>query len=724
MSGVEKPDDAKREPDMKKSGFLEVVSRPTFICLMLALVTVVLYRKVLGFDFIDYDDNLYVVNNEHVQRGLSWSNVSWAFHTTELASWYPLMWLSFMLDVTLFGRGAAGPHFVNLLFHAANAVLLFLTLLRLTDAKWRSAMVAALFALHPLHVESVAWVAERKDVLSTFFGLLSVWMFTVYVKGRIRDPVHRTGRPDRYYWWSLGFFVLALLSKPMQVTLPCVLLLLDFWPLKRMGRVPMAGLIREKIPFFVLSLVFAWVTVGVHHEADALVTLTDISIPMRLQNALVYYARYLGKTFWPAELVLPYPASAGSVGLTLGSVFLVVGLCVGAWWTRKRYPFLFTGWFWFVGTLFPVIGIIAWGSQSIADRFTYVPLIGIFIAVVWGTAKLLRRGKFPKMVPCALAAGVLVLCGWRTVGQLDYWRDSETLFRHTLVSGDENTVAHFCLAEQLMKTGRKAEATEHFRRAIELSPNVIGVLQGAGRSWFEAKDYDDAILCFQRILSISSTNTTAMCSLGDAWVEVGKTAEAMGEFTNALRLDPKFVRAYCGLGNALAVLGKNDEALQNYTEALRLDPDSALAHYDLGNVLLKTGDTNGAMLNYASALQSEPTFAEAENNLGNVMLRLGRVSEAAEHFQAVTEYEPGHVEAHVNLASALARQRNLGGAVAEYSEALELDPNLVEAHFNVAVVLAQLGRREEAVAHLKEVLRLRPDLAVAKQLMDKLEAGK
>src|ERR1017187_5658425 len=398
----------------------DLFSRPLILGLLLAVVTLFVYWPAKQCDFLGYDDPLYYSENAHVQAGLSMSNLGWAFTTGEAANWHPLTWLSLMLDAEIFGNQPAGPHLVNVLWHVVNAILVFALFRRLTAATWRSALVAALFALHPLHVESVVWIAERKDLLCGFFVLLSLLAYARHVRSDVcRVTQERRAsslvarHASRFYFLSLVFFALALMSKPMAVTLPFLLLLLDWWPLRRICDLrftiyDLRPLLLEKIPFFVLSAAASLVTFVVQKKGDAVATLTTFPLLVRVENAFVSYARYMAKTFWPATLANPYPHPGHwPVAPVIVSVLLFVGLCVAAFWFARKFPFVFTGWFWFAGMLVPVIGLVQVGTQAMADRYAYLPVIGLFVVFVWGLAQLAACWNVSKL-PVALAALVIL----------------------------------------------------------------------------------------------------------------------------------------------------------------------------------------------------------------------------------------------------------------------------------------------------------------------------
>ncbi len=699
----------KRMPEMQHVegtgvGLARVALHPVFICLLLAVITFAVYWPVLNYGFVNYDDADYFSANSHVQAGLTWEGVAWAFRATADSSWYPLTWLSFMLDVNLFRIGPAGPHFMNLLFHTANTVLLFLLLRRLTGTRWRSALVAGLFALHPLHVESVAWISERKDVLSTFFGLLTLWAYSRYAAFEVSRVKCQAG-PKRWYGLALLFFALGLLSKPMVVTLPFVMLLLDYWPLGRVSsfkcqvssgvaddmatsfapfsflRSPgLRRLVWEKVPFFALGAISCAVTFFVHKETGAIVALAALSFAARIANAFVSYARYLGKTFWPAGLALPYPhPGQWPMILVVCATALVMGLCIAAVWLGRRRPYFFVGWYWFLGTLIPVIGVIQWGSQAMADRFTYVPLIGIFIILAWGAGEVLGRWQRLKVVMVSAAMLVLAVCGVRTRDQLHYWQNSETLFRHAIAVTKNNYVAYDCLAMALETSGRTEEATDNYRRALQINPTFdeahfkLAVVL-AGR-----RKFDEAIAQYREALRINPRSTDAHLNLGSAFLWLGRLSEAQDEFTKALKINPQLAMGYYNLANVFDLEGRPDEAVRNYQEALRLKPDYAEARNNLACLLVTAGRLDEAEAQFREALRAKPDYPEAHASLGSVLVEQGRFEEAVGHYRQALQFNPKNAQIRVGLGSALARLGRREEAIEQFTEALRLDPNNNEA---------------------------------------------
>ena len=566
-------DEIMTDPNNPQSGkgMDGVLSRPALICLVLAVITLATYWPVTNCEFINFDDQEYVTFNQHVQGGLTWSGLAWAFTTGWTSNWHPLTWVSHMLDAELLagmsGNEAAGPHLVNLLFHVANTVLLFLVLLELTGARWRSALVAALFALHPLHVESVAWVSERKDVLSTFFMMLTLRAYVRHVAGdkwqvtRTDPALSRFPFPvSRFYWLALMFFALGLMSKPMLVTLPFVLLLLDYWPL---GRVTsdrwqvtgtgerMAGvwsLVVEKIPFFVLSAAMCVVTVWVQKYSGAVRSLTTIPMGLRFENAAVSVARYLGKMFWPSDLVILYPYPGHwPLGLVIFALALVAGVSLATLWFGRRQPYLVTGWFWFLGMLVPVIGLVQVGQQAMADRYTYVPLVGMFIALTWGLTALLERWRMPRGVMVLAAFLALGACAVRTVFQIGYWQNSGTLFRHALALTENNHLAHDNLGIYLFDNGQPEAGIAEVRLALKINPKDENALNILGGFLAKRQEYAEANVCLQKLVQLHPDEAGSHYNYGVILTVQEKWGEAAEQFTEALRIKPDLEDAKQGL---------------------------------------------------------------------------------------------------------------------------------------------------------------------------------
>jgi tetratricopeptide (TPR) repeat protein len=580
------------------------------ICLALAVVTAALYWPITHYGFVNFDDDDYITNNSHVQAGLTWAGVIWAFQTGAAANWHPLTWISHMLDCQLYGLNPGGHHSTNLIFHVINTLLLFLWLRQLTGTLWRSAMVAALFAWHPLHVESVAWASERKDVLSTFFWMLTLIAYTRYAQKRSKveargsradTPVQALDarRSTLDYYLALLFFACGLMSKPMVVTLPFVLLLLDFWPLNRFppgcSARSLINLIVEKLPFFALTLAASVVTYFVQTSGRALWSPAGLSFSSRVANALWAYERYISKTFWPADLSIfythPYHWPAG---LVIGAALLLAlwsGLFI---WRARQNPYLLVGWFWFLGTLVPTIGLVQVGSQSMADRYMYIPSIGLFIMVVWGLDDFLNWRPHWRRIT-TLAGGVaLAGCLVGTRIQLSYWQNSIKLFSHAIEVTTDNFVAYTCLGETLRDLGLKKEALMVCAEAVRIAPNSPVAQYNYGMALLQNNKLDEALAHLDAAGRLAPHNSEVQYNLGLFLLLHNKPAEAVSHFAAALVERPDFAEAHYRLAQVLSQQHKSKEAVFHYREALRLKPEFPEAKAALDQILstnpnLKTG---------------------------------------------------------------------------------------------------------------------------------------
>jgi Flp pilus assembly protein TadD len=600
-----------RNPATKSKPAAPVKFPAWLIALLLGLVTLALYWPATRHEFVNYDDQIYVTENVHTQAGLSWGNLKWAFTSPVNANWHPLTMLSHMLDCQIYGLNPWGHHLTGLLLHAVNTILVFLLLRRLTGAAWRSAAVAALFGWHPMHVESVAWVAERKDVLSTFFGLLSLLFYAQFARPKDAN------RKSRIANYSLAFLCLALglMSKPMLVTWPFVMLLLDYWPLGRFQTASGWRLVREKIPFLVLVAVACAVTFAVQQQGGTMKNVHDLSLDARGENALISYCRYLGKLFWPENMAVFYPHPGH---WPVKEVLLAGGLLAGlsAWFflQRKRNPFLLMGWLWFIGTLVPVIGLVQVGEQALADRYSYIPSLGVLIMVVWGASEMTRGWRYPVM-GLSLAGGVaMLLCLAMTRQQLGYWQDTETLFRHALAVTQDNCLAHNELGSCLHEKGQLDGAITQFEEAIRLKPDYR-IYNNLGNALVEEGRIDEAISQFQTITRVKPDFAEGHYNLGSALAKKGLKDDAIREFQEAVRLKPDYAEAHNNIGDNLYSLGKVDEAIPWFEEAIRLKPDYAEAHYNLGTALARKGWMDGAISQFEEAIRLKPDYAAARNNL-------------------------------------------------------------------------------------------------------------
>jgi tetratricopeptide (TPR) repeat protein len=539
-----------------------------FIYFALLISTLLVFWQVRNFDFVNYDDDTYVSDNPHILNGLTENTIIWAFTTGYANFWHPLTWLSYMLDWQLFGLNPAGFHLTNLLFHIANTLLLFFVLKQMTNAVWQSAFVAALFALHPLHVESVAWVSERKDVLSTFFWLLTMWAYVLYAQKMNTAPL-LSRLCNRYYLLAVAFFALGLMAKPMLITLPFVFLLLDYWPLERIkhfDRQVIYHLVLEKIPFIVLSIISSVIAFIAQQRGGAVMPFNKISLNFRICNALISYVKYIEKMFWPARLTIFYqhPGQNVSILYAIVSAGFLLAVTILILRYAKNHRYLFTGWFWYLGTLVPVIGIIQVGGFAIADRYTYITLTGLFIIIAWGLSELLKKLPQRKIALGLSMVIVLTTIGICAGAQTSCWKNSFTLFSHALAVTQNNYVAYNNLGLAYNNLGRYNEAIDSYKQAIKIKP-----------------DY-----------------TEAYNNLGVVYGNLGRGIDSIDAYKQAIKFKPDYAMAYYNLGLACGNLHRWSEAMDALKQAVKIKPDLAEGYYNLGFVYLVTGDKKSAMAEY------------------------------------------------------------------------------------------------------------------------------
>ncbi len=740
------------------------------VCALLALATLAAYWQVGGFEFTNYDDENYVSKNPTVLAGLTLAGFRWAFTTADAANWHPVTWLSHMLDCQLFGANAGAHHMVNVMWHIAGAVVLFLALRRLTGAVWRSAMVAGLFALHPLHVESVAWVAERKDVLSGLFWMLALWAYARYAE-----------QPGaRRYWPVVAFFALGLMAKPMVVTLPFVLLLLDVWPLRRVrlfavvgqasslpvpaaslppetrgtdapltGRqearptcavasVASAGkLLLEKLPLLALSVMASVAAFLTQQKGEAVQSVEAFPLSARIANALVAYARYLGKTFWPEGLCVQYPhPGAWPVGTVVAAAAVLLAVSALAVATARRRPYVLMGWLWFLGTLVPVIGLVQIGFMAMADRYTYIPLIGVFIALTWGAGDLMAdwARRRPGLVTAA-AGMVLVACVVLTWLQARHWRSSVTLWTRAIAVVPGNGNAYFNLGDALARLGKVDEPMALYRRAIELKPDCYAAHNNLGLALCTRGDFAAGTNHYALALRHKPDYEPAHFNYGLALVQLGRAGEAIAHYQAALSKAPQNPEMLTCLGNAFAALDRMDEAIAGLTEAVRIAPGYVEGHHYLGVALTRRGRYDQALAHLAAALRLRPGMPDTHAQLGLAFAAQQKTREAIAQYRAALQFQPEHVEALNNLAWLLATHRD--AAVRDGIEAVQLARRACEATaFKAAALVgtlaaahAEAGQFTEAVAAAKQAISLataagQTELATTNQeLLQSYQAG-
>ena len=709
--------------------------------------TLLLFRRAIDCDFLDYDDPGYITLNGHVQAGLTWDSIRWAF-TGRTDYWHPLTWLSHMIDWECFGGDAGAHHLTSVVWHAINAVLAFLVLRRLTGAFTASAFAAALFAWHPLRVESVAWVTERKDVMSGCFFLLTLLAYAAYAGRRAAG-----GRGRGAYVLTLLAFVAGLMSKPMVVSLPLVLLVLDFWPLRRATAAPgnLRALLIEKIPFAVLAAADAIVTILMQRGDGAFV----LSLPLeaRLGNAVVSLVRYIGKFLWPFDLAVCYPHPGHWPAWTVILATLALGaLSTVAWTQRRARPWLLAGWLWFLIVLLPALGIVQVGFQAMADRYTYLATLGLELALVW-TCRELR----PRAMLAGLGVFVLAGSAARTHDQLSCWRDSETLFEHALAVSPRNSAAEGFLAYTYVAQRRLDAAERHARRALELDPAsnpgrfaLAQVDEARGRLLEAIAGYrqllarnprnDEAELSLALLLMVRQERDEAAAhfrAVAGRWPEVIEInrrlaaenlrarayARAVVRYELAAAADPADAVAHYGLGLALDALGRPAAALDEFLRAAALSPSFAAAHALAGLRLLDGARQAEAETQFRAALAVQPRLGVASIGLGRVLVRQGRIGEATAILTQAVGLTPADAVAQRALAETLARAGRFAEAVEHYERAVQLRPQDAGAHTEFGYALYLAGRQREAAQQWREALRLDPTIPGLRARLDRLEAS-
>jgi tetratricopeptide (TPR) repeat protein len=578
---------------------------------------------VIGHQFITLDDPTYIQENPMVDRGVTLAGLAWAFTTFHGTNWHPLTWISHMIDCQFFGMNAGRHLLVNALIHVANTLLVFWFLLRTTHARWPSALVAAFFALHPLHVESVAWASERKDTLSTFFGLLSLIAYVRYAEAP----------SSRRYAWTAITLALGLLAKPMLVTWPLIMLLLDYWPLRRLPQstsgknflVSIAPLLREKLPLFGIAAASAVMTLIAQSRGGAVRTFTDLPIALRLSNALVSYGKYLLLTFWPNDLAIYYPFARTGIPAwqIIGAAFLLIGITALCLFQRRIRPYLVVGWLWFLVTLVPVIGLVQVGGQTMADRYFYIPSIGLFIGLVFGLADVAKRWCVAPSLSTGIAGGVLLVLATFTNAQIQRWRNSFTLFEHTLAVTPPNLHIEHNLGLALGGSGRYDEAAAHFEKALQIDPYFYDGLVGMGVTRMNQDRLPEAIDHFQAAIRLQPDAPQAHVQVALALWKQNRDQTALEEMRRASQLAPNDADIRADFGLALALVGRTPEAIEQLHEALRLNLNSAEAHNNLGLALLASGKPRESISEFEVALRLKPELKGAADNLRRAQAQLG-----------------------------------------------------------------------------------------------------
>jgi len=739
------------------------------IYLFLAAAALMAFWQVFQCDFIYYDDPAYVTENVHIRHGITIEAIRWAFTTGQASNWHPLTWMSHMLDVQLFGLTPRWHHLTNLLFHIANTLLLFFVFQRMTKAPWRSAFVAALFALHPLHVESVAWVAERKDVLSAFFWMLTMCAYIHYVE-----------RPRlKSYLAVLTFFALGLMAKPMLVTLPFVLLLMDYWPLGRMqgeGSTEREGrsakqntsvvrealsankkkgksgkklargsgsgqisrgveieekpaddkyqwalirpLIREKIPFFAMTALSCVATFIAQQKGGAVQSIEVFTPGVRIANAFVSYILYIGKMVWPRNLAVFYPhPGLWHLWQVLVAVLLLGAVTLTVIRTAKRFPYLAVGWLWFTGTLVPVIGIVQVGAQAMADRYTYIPLIGLFIMTAWGIPELLKEWQptHPPRKEVLFASSAIILAclfvvTWTQVG---YWRNSIALYDHALKVTDRNDTIYNARGVAYTRLGSSRQAIADYDRAVEINPEHVDAYHNRGVAYAKLGNFRQAIADYDRAIRINPEHAWSYHGRGAAYAKLGNRRQAIEDYGRAIEMDPEYAEAYNNRGVTYGEIGDLRQAISNYNRAIEIDPGYAEAYNNRGVAYDGLGDHRRAISDFDRAVEINPELAQVYNNRGLAFGRLGNPGQAISNYDRAIEINPKYADAYSNRAAAYGSLRNYTQAVEDYDKAVEIDPGYAKAYYNRGVAYSELGNHRQAIEDYDRAVQIDPGYAKA-----------
>jgi protein O-mannosyl-transferase len=675
------------------------------------------YLQVRSFDFVCYDDDMYVYENPHVTQSLSADGFKWAMTTTHTGYWHPLTWLSYMLDCSLFGPGPGAIHLTNVLLHLANALLLFVLLRWMTGALWPSAFVAAAFVLHPMHVESVAWVAERKDVLSTFFMLLTIAAYLASIRRRSRS----------WYVLSLFLYAMGLMAKPMLVTVPVILLLLDYWPLDRISNQgPGPGIRRtllEKVPFIAMAGIVSVATFVAQRAVGTMSTTQIMPLLSRLTNAIVSYARYMGLMFWPHDMAMLYPLSSSRASLWQALAVLALLGAITAIVLRygKTRKYLIVGWLWFLITLLPVIGIVQVGIQSMADRYTYIPYIGLFMVVAWAAKDLAGQRRVGQAAAGILACISLVAMGIAAHYQTGLWQNGITLFSHAIKVTNRNVLAYNNRGTTYIRLGQPEKAAADFREALAINPEYADACSNLGEIYGDSGRLEEALEMHVRACQLDPTDHKMHYNLGTTYVRLNRLQEAVTEFKVATELQPDSADAYMKLGTTYGQLGRWQDAAESLTRAamLKADPDML---YNLGITLAHIGQWQEAAGAYRKAIELRPGFADAWHNLGIAYSNTHDLQQAVAACKEAIRLQPQLTDAYYTMAGAYAWMNSLQEAADAYTRFIAVRPSAAVWN-NLGTVYAAMGDAKQAVLAFQKALELEPSNVQARQNLARAQAG-
>lgn len=698
--------------------------RTTFICLFLLLSILSVYWQILSHDFVNFDDITYVIDNDKIKSGFTLDAIRWAFNLkgTERSYWHPLTWLSHILDIQLFGLNPSMHHMINLILHLLSSLLLFYVFFKMTDDIWKSTIVALLFGIHPINVESVAWIAERKNMLSTFFWMMTIVLYVRYVK-----------KPNIInYCLTFVAFLLGLLAKPMLITLPFVLLLLDYWPINRFNIKSIAGtdiiqtptfknrqgkksstqfIFLEKVPFLIIAFAVVYIAAS-SAEGKFSISFEVVPLILRFENALVSYVMYIIKMLWPSNLAVlyPFPKMIEPWKVISATIFLISVSLIVIYFCRKK-PYLFVGWFWFAGTLVPVSGIIQAGLwPSMADRWAYIPFIGLFIILTWLLPEWLKRWKYQRHAFTIIAFIVFPFLMLQTWVQASYWSNGTFLFKHAIDVNENNYIAHNNLGSALASQGKHTEALYHYDKAIQLLPNYKNAQINYAKALYKTGQIDKAIEYLSSKLSnIYPEDKKVITILGNVMLEKGDTDSAIHYFNNALKIDPEDIDALIGAGSAFNKLGKTDKAIENFSKVLMIDSFNALAHYNLGVIKERQGKTTEAIHHYSEAIRISPKSTDALTNLASIMADQGSMDRAIEYLNKALKADPSNADICYNLGIISLRVGRANDAIQYFQNAIQLNPDFVPARKALDQVLGNKGRPEESVDKIKAAINRDPN---------------
>jgi protein O-mannosyl-transferase len=683
-------------PFKRLDNFVKTPGGVMTLCFGLLVLTVGTFLPVLQGNFLVFDDYGYVENNPHVNSGLTGENILWAFGSfLEESNWHPLTWLSHMVDVEIYGLNPWGHHLTNVLLHAINTVLVFLAFRKLTGAGWQCLVIAMLFGLHPLRVEPVAWITARKDVLCATFWLMAIWTYARFAN-ESKTPA---GWPKSFYGLTVLFFALGLMSKQMVVTLPFVFLLLDFWPLNRWHRNEWR-LILEKIPFFALAAAGSVAAYVAKQKTGALSEIIDLPFRDRAGNAIISYARYLGKLFWPESLCFYYPHPGHwPMAFVLPAGLFIAVVSAMAWTTRKQIPYLFVGWFWYLGASVPVIGLLQLHALAMSDCWTYIPLIGICLVLVRGCCDLTVQWRARKVLLPSAAGAVTLACLVLTRHQIGFWKDQVTVLTHAINVTKNNYVVHNNLGNVLFETN-PGQALIEIQEAIKINPRFPDAYCSLGYFLFSQGQVNEAIASYRKALQLRPESVFVLNNLGNVLLKSGQVEEAIVLCQKAVAIDPDLIAAHETLGFAFQLKGRLNEALVHFQKVASLRPNNDTAWNNLGSVQLRLGRWDEAIRCFRTALILHANNAVSYNNLGNALLAKGQTVEAVQAFQQAIKLMPGGAEIHCSLGYAFGKLDRFDDAFRELQEALRLKPDFPEASDYLAIIRSL--KEQQAPAGLKK----------------------